>query len=61
MFTDLTCDSMGVERERKRERKKERWREERADRNRSRSTIAHTGLFLLFACVETPHSDFYMF
>ena len=36
------------------ERKK---KEERADRNRSLFTIARTGPFLLFACVETPHSD----
>ena len=38
------------------ERKKKK-KEERADRNKSPSTIARTGPFLLFACVETPHSD----
>ena len=46
----------GKERKGKEGRKEGR-KEERADRNRSPSTIARTGPFLLFACVETPHSD----
>ena len=45
----------GKERKGKERKGKERkGKEERADRNRSLSTIARTGPFLLFACVETP-------